>query len=81
MPDTWYQQALTPPQVLEVNIRIGVVPETDHAQILVEMKDPTTGILLAQRSEPHLSMHGLGRAIDRCVAAAIEWLDVEVEPF
>jgi hypothetical protein len=31
----WYQQALTPPEVVELRIRIGVIPQTDHAQALV----------------------------------------------
>lgn len=79
--DTWYQQALTPPTVLEVNIRIGVIKEQDHAQVLAEIKDPMSGILIGQWSRPHTSMHGLGRAIDTAVAKAIGWIDAEVEPF
>lgn len=81
MNDQWYQQAITPPTVMEVNLRVGVIPETDHAQVLVEAKDPTTGILLGQWSHPHTTMHGLGRVLDRALAKAIEFLDVEVEPF
>lgn len=81
MTDSWYQQALTPPTVLEVNLRIGVIREQDHGQVLVEMKDPTTGVLLAQWSHPHTTLHGLGRVLDRALAKAIDWIDAEVEPF
>lgn len=48
----WYQQALTAPEVFELNVRIGVIPESDHAQALVEVKDPLTGVLIAQCSWP-----------------------------
>lgn len=81
MPDEWYQQALTPPEVIEVNIRIGVIAQQDHAQVLAEAKDPMTGVLIAQWSRPHTTMHGLGRAIDAAVARAIDWIGEEVEPF
>lgn len=81
MPDTWYQQALTPPTVLEINLRVGVIKETDHVQVLAEIKDPTTGVLIGQWSRPHTGLHGLGRALDAGVAKIIEWIDDEVEPF
>jgi hypothetical protein len=77
----WYQQSLTPPDVVEVNIRIGVVPSADHAQVLAEAKDPTTNIQIAMWSSPHITMHGLGRAVDTAVAKALAWIGEEVEPF
>lgn len=77
----WWQQSLTPPSVYEVTIRLGVIPEADHAQAQAEMKDPTTGILLAQWSAPHSTVHGLGRLIDEAVRKALHWIDAEVEPF
>lgn len=77
----WYQQALTSPTVLEVNIRIGVIPDQDHAQVLAEMKDPTTGVLLAQWSTPHSSMRDVWRGIERAMEKATEWLADAAEPF
>lgn len=77
----WYQQALTPPSVYECNIRIGVVPETDHVQVLVELKDPTTGVLLAQASRPHASMRALAHELAWCTAKAAELLEDEIPPF
>ena len=57
MADNWYQQALTPPQVIEAHMRLGFVPSQDHVQALVEISDPTTGILIATWSAPHHPMH------------------------
>lgn len=81
MPDEWYQQALTPPEVLEVNIRVGVIPETDHCQVLAEMKDPRTGVLLAQWSCPHATMHRLPRVLDDARRHLDAWLGDACEPF
>jgi hypothetical protein len=78
---TWYQQALTPPDVLEVNIRIGVIPQEDHVQALVELKDPTTDILLGQWSYPHRTMRDLEIVIKSCASVARQALEDHVEPF
>lgn len=78
---TWYQQALTPPDVVEVNVRIGVIPSEDHVQILAEMKDPTTDILIGQWSTHHTTMHGLPDAFERARAHVMMWLAEAVEPF
>jgi hypothetical protein len=77
----WYQQHLTPPDVLELNIRIGVVPSADHVQVLVELKDPTNGILIGQWSRPHTTMTNLRTTIAWGAATAIEHLEASVEPF
>jgi hypothetical protein len=79
--DEWYQQSLTPPRVLEVNVRIGIIPEEDHAQVLAEMKDPTNGILIAQWSCPHVGVRNLWSALDEAVRRAGVWMADEVDPF
>lgn len=81
MSDEWYQQTLTSPEVLEVNIRVGVIPSVDHVQVLAEMKDPRTGVLLAQWSSPHGTMHGLSRLLDNARGRVDAWLADAVEPF
>lgn len=81
MPSDWYQQALTPPEALELNIRIGVIPETDHVQALVELKDPVTGILLGQWSWPHREMRQLSGVIEWASTKAREVLEDAVDPF
>lgn len=77
----WYQQALVSPTVLEVNIRVGVIAEQDHVQVLAEMKDPTTGVLLAQWARHHVTMHGLAQALVDAMAHANGWIAAAVEPF
>lgn len=77
----WYQQALTAPEVLEVNIRVGLIPSQDHVQVLAEMKDPTTGILIAQWSNPHATMHRLPRVLDDARRRVDAWIGDAAEPF
>lgn len=77
----WYQQVLTPPDVIECRIRVGIVPSQDHVQYLVELYEPTTGVLIAQWSAPHGSMHALPAGLERCRAKAAEMIDGATEPF
>lgn len=77
----WYQQALTPPEVLELRIRLGVIPSTDHVQCLVELLDPVTSVLVAQASVPHAKMGAWAELLDWARLKGIQWLDEAVEPF
>lgn len=81
MSDNWYQQQLTPPEVVEVHIRLGLIPTTDHCQVLVEIKDPVTGILSGQASIPggHIADHR--HQLDWAVSKAVDWIQDSVEPF
>lgn len=81
MPTEWYQSALTPPEVLEVNLRIGVIPSTDHVQVLVELKDPMTGILIAQRSTHHTDLRRMSGVVHAYMDTALGWLYDSSEPF
>jgi hypothetical protein len=77
----WYQQQLTPATVLECNIRVGVIPEQDHVQVLVELKDPVTGIQLGMWTKPHGGMCSLRTRIAWACAQAIEVVERASEPF
>lgn len=77
----WYQQTLTTPTVLEVNIRLGVIPEQDHAQVMAEIVDPTTGVLLGQWSTHHAAMRDVPRLLVDAMDRATRWLDDAIEPF
>lgn len=77
----WYQQALTPPLVIECNIRIGVLPSEDHVQVLAECKDPTNGVMLAQWSRPHVGLRSLDDAIADAARHALAQLRELVGPF
>lgn len=77
----WYQQQLTPSEVYEVNIRLGIIPSTDHAQILVEMKDSMTGILIGQWSIQH-AKHDTWRALlERATGRAVSMIEQSIAPF
>jgi hypothetical protein len=77
----WYQQQLTQPDVLEVRIRLGIVPETDHAQVLVELFDPITGVLQAQASIPHERLANWPTLLTWATDKAGIWLADRLEPF
>lgn len=77
----WYQQVLTPPDVLEATVKIGVLPGEDHVQTYWEVKDPTTGVLLAAGSVHRATLHGMHGAIERAVRKVQQALADHVEPF
>lgn len=81
MTNTWYQQALTPASVLECNIRIGLLPDQDHAQWLVELKDPTTNILLAQESCPHFGLRDIPEQLAEALRRAQRLCEDASAPF
>lgn len=77
----WYQQALTPPEAVQINIRIGVIPSTDHVQCLVELVDPLTKIQLGMWSQPHSRMRDLPDVIAWALEKAQTALRDSVDPF
>lgn len=54
--DGWYQEQLFEPTVIEAHLIIGVIPDSDHAQIQIELRDPMTKILVALTSVPHMPL-------------------------
>ena len=77
----WYQQALTPPEVLEVRVRLGVIPERNHVQAMVELVDPVTGVLVAQWSNPHQHLDSWMALLEEATAKARQYLADSMEPF
>lgn len=77
----WYQQALTPPEVIEANLRIGLIPSQDHAQAWIELKDPRTSIVIAQWSCPHVSIRDVRDLVATAADRLVAFLDDEVDPF
>lgn len=77
----WYQPVLTPPDVLELRIRLGFVPTTDHVQALVELYDPITGVQQAQASIPHDRLANWPALFDWARSKADDWLTEALEPF
>lgn len=81
MASKWYQQALTPPEVIEGNIRIGVIGETDHCQVLIELKDPLTGVLIAQESWPHDRAANARALLEEAANQLANLVEQTLEPF
>lgn len=77
----WYQQALVPPSAIEVRIRLGFVPERDHAQVMVEAFEPATRAQLAAWSRPHIAIRDWPGALEEAVSKANQYIAETVEPF
>lgn len=77
----WYQQSLTPPEVMECKILIGLVPSSQHAQAMVELCDPVTKILTAQWSSPHVHSDNWQQLLEAATAKATQFLADSLEPF
>lgn len=54
---SWEQLSVLPPALLELSITVGLAMDVDHAQIQIEVRNPSTGELLAMQSWPALSLH------------------------
>jgi len=54
--NTWTQETLFPPEVVEIRISIGIVRDAEHCQFLTEVVDPVQGKLLAMVSRPHVPL-------------------------
>lgn len=59
MTDDFYQEALLPPRVVEVRVRLGIIVDSDHCQGQIEVWEPSSGVQLALRSWPHRSTKDL----------------------
>lgn len=80
-PRDWYQQSLTPPEVVEVRIRLGFVPETDHVQAQVDVFDPVTMAQVACWSHPHAHMSQWGALLEAASAKARQYVNETLPPF
>lgn len=52
--DGWEQQQIVTPSVYEARLIVGAIPESNHFQAQYEIFVPTTKVLLAMKSWPHL---------------------------
>jgi hypothetical protein len=77
----WYQQTLTPPDVIECRIRVGVVPTQDHCQVQVDLFDPISGAQVGQWSRPHGPLSTWQSMVDEAVQKAHQFLGDSIEPF
>lgn len=77
----WTQLPLAPPAAVEVRIRLGFVPERDHAQVMVEAFDPASRVQLAMWSRAHFRIADWPEALQEAVEKANEMVGDLVEPF
>lgn len=75
------QQLLLPPAAVEVRIRLGFVPERDHAQVQVEAFEPSSRVVLAMWSRAHLPIVDWPQALQEAVEKANEYIAATVDPF
>jgi hypothetical protein len=64
----WEQLSFDKAPVYELLIRVGLVPESDHAQIQIECHDATRGELIALSSWPHLDPFALEARLQDALA-------------
>lgn len=81
MPDDFQQLLLIPPSAIEFRIRLGVVPERDHAQVQVEALEPETRAVLAMWSRAHFTISGWPEALQEAVERTNALIAEMVEPF
>lgn len=77
----WYQQSLTPPSALECRLRLGLVPERDHAQVMVELYEPSTKVLIGAWSIHAARFDHWQRLLEQAIEKAQQMVGDAVEPF
>lgn len=81
MPDSWFQEVLFQAEVIEVNVRWGMIPDVGHGQWLVEVKDPTDGRLIDQVSVPHFPIERWLVEVDALADQLRRLAGAHLEPF
>lgn len=77
----WYQQSLTPPEVYEITVKVGLIPSTDHAQVWWEVADPTTRVLIGSGSHHHCTIAQALPVLEVQLEKLVRLVDGLVEPF
>lgn len=81
MSDAWTQSMLVPPTAVEIRIRCGFVPESDHAQVMLEIIEPSSRVVLGQWARPHIALRDWDTAFEEAVQRANAAFQEFVEPF
>lgn len=77
----WMQMALTPPEALQLTIKVGVIPETDHVQVQAELADPLTSVQIAMWSVPHGRVDHVWELLEQACQKGRTFLEEAIEPF
>lgn len=63
----WEQQTLLPIDVVDVQLRFGVVNSADHVQWSLTVSDASNGELVSMQSNPHVGLAVAPREIERVI--------------
>lgn len=77
----WEQLSLLDPDVTELVLRIGIVDSANHWQHQLELRDPSSGKLLAMESAPALDLANWPHHLDAVVRRLRAILSDSIEPF
>ena len=80
-PRWWAQLSLLDPDVFEITLRIGVVPEADHLQWQLDVRDPSSSALLGMVSSPAQSASRWQNAVTAIERELREKLGHRIDPF
>lgn len=80
-PVWWAQLNLFDPEVVELHLRIGIVPDADHMQWQLEVRDPAANTLLGMLSSPHVSASQWIRHLAQIESQLREQLSHRIDPF
>ena len=77
----WEQQMLLVPEVLQLTLRIGLVVSTEHAQLELEITDPSSQTLIGLVSRPHVRFDGVDAALLAIFGELEEFVRAHTGPF
>jgi len=83
-PDGWEQQQIVPSDVMELRLRVGVMHSAGHYQVQMEALDPSSKILIAMESSPHISLERVEPVVAMYVAKLLRiggCFMADVDPF
>lgn len=77
----WGQMVLVPPAASEITVRLGLVPESNHAQLQLEVTSATDGVLLAMASWPHFPISEIPDRLADLLGDVARWSEELSQPF
>lgn len=78
---SWAQGRLFPSEVMEFNLRFGVIPSEDHCQWTVTLRDPLSEELVDMVSTPHSPVITLPMALSKAFDELVRMVGDHVDPF
>lgn len=78
---TWTQQTLIPAEAVDAVLRIGIVGASGHLQLQLEVRDASSGDLLAMESMPHRRLTQADHEVDAAAARLLALCAEFIGPF